>query len=44
MLALRPLLAANRVLEVDLGSLSEEQEEEQDDLVSLSVLAVDKVA
>ena len=44
MLAFRPLLAASRVLEVDLGSLSEEQEEEQDDRVSLSVLAVDKVA
>ena len=45
-LALRPLLAANSVLEVDLGSLSDEQEEEQEDRVSLSnsVLAVDKVA
>lgn len=44
MLALSPLLDANSVLEVDLGNLSEEQEEEQDDRVSLSVLAVDKVA
>ena len=45
-LALRPLLEANSVLEVDLGSLSDEQEEEQEDRVSLSnsVLAVDKVA
>jgi hypothetical protein len=31
-------------LEVDLGNLSEEQEEEQEDRVSLSVLAVDKLA
>ena len=45
-LALRPLLEANSVLEADLGSLSDEQEEEQEDRVSLSnsVLAVDKVA
>ena len=41
-LALRPLLEANRVFEVDLGNLSDEQElEEQDDLVSLSVLVAD---
>ena len=47
MLALKPLLAAaSKVLEVDLGSRSEEQEEEQDDRVSLSVLlaAVDNEA
>ena len=41
-LALSPLLEANRVFEVDLGNLSDEQElEEQDDLVSLSVLVAD---
>ena len=43
-LVFRPLLAASRVLEVDLGSLSEEQEEEQEDRVSLSVLVVDNDA
>ena len=43
-LVFRPLLAASRVLEVDLGSLSEEQEEEQEDRVSLSVLVVDNEA
>ena len=31
-------------MEVDLGSLSEEQEEEQEDRVSLSVLVVDNEA
>ena len=41
-LGLRPLLEANRVFEVDLGNLSDEQEvEEHEDLVSLSVLVAD---
>ena len=40
-LGLRPLLEANKVFEVDLGNLSDEQVEEQDDLVSLSVLVAD---
>ena len=41
-LALSPLLEANRVFEVDLGNLSDEQVDEHEDLVSLSVLVADK--
>ena len=40
-LALIPLLEANKVFEVDLGNLSDEQVEEHEDLVSLSVLVAD---
>ena len=40
-LALRPLLEANKVFEVDLGNLSDEQVDEHEDLVSLSVLVAD---
>ena len=40
-LALIPLLEANRVFEVDLGNLSDEHVEEHEDLVSLSVLVAD---
>ena len=40
-LALIPLLEANKVFEVDLGNLSDEHVEEHEDLVSLSVLVAD---
>lgn len=40
-LALIPLLEANKVFEVDLGNLSDEQVEEHEDRVSLSVLVAD---